>query len=133
MDNSKNYITSNYRTLDVLKERARSMRLNPTYGEKIAWIILRKKGLGVKFRRQHIMENFIVDFVCLEIQLVIEVDGDIHDETKEYDEWRSGILESIGFKVVRISNDELMENGKLSQERLQGCVNDRVREVERGV
>ena len=77
----------------VLKEFARNNRKNPTEAEDRLWQELRKEQLGVKFRRQHAIEDFIVDFVCLEKRLVVEVNGEIHEQQKEYDEMRTAFLE----------------------------------------
>ncbi|MET2995912.1 methionine synthase [Flavobacterium columnare] len=96
-----------------LKERAKKMRNNPTDAEKMLWNVLSNKGIdGFKFRRQHIIGEYIVDFVCLEKQLVVEVDGAVHDnkEQIEHDRFRTEWLESKGFKVIRFKNDEVLSN-----------------------
>ncbi|OOB82906.1 methionine synthase [Flavobacterium columnare] len=96
-----------------LKERAKTMRNNPTDAEKMLWNVLSNKGIdGFKFRRQHIIGEYIVDFVCLEKQLVVEVDGAVHDnkEQIEHDRFRTEWLESKGFKVIRFKNDEVLSN-----------------------
>ncbi|QYS91530.1 endonuclease domain-containing protein [Flavobacterium covae] len=89
------------------------MRNNPTEAEKMLWNVLSDKGIdGFKFRRQHIIGEYIVDFVCLEKQLVIEVDGAVHNnkEQIEHDRFRTEWLESKGFKVIRFKNDEVLNN-----------------------
>ncbi|MET3045291.1 vitamin B12 dependent-methionine synthase activation domain-containing protein [Flavobacterium covae] len=96
-----------------LKESAKTMRNNPTEAEKMLWNVLSDKGVGgFKFRRQHIIGEYIVDFVCLEKQLVIEVDGAVHNnkEQIEHDRFRNEWLESKGFKVIRFKNDEVLNN-----------------------
>jgi methylmalonyl-CoA mutase cobalamin-binding domain/chain len=96
---------------DVLKERAKEMRNRPTEAEKMLWNVLSNKGIeDLKFRRQHIIGEYIVDFVCLEKKLVIEVDGGIHDtiEQKEHDQYRTDWLISKGFKVVRYTNKQVL-------------------------
>ncbi|OWP87399.1 methionine synthase [Flavobacterium covae] len=96
-----------------LKESAKTMRNNPTEAEKMLWNVLSDKGVGgFKFRRQHIIGEYIVDFVCLEKQLVIEVDGAVHNnkEQIEHDRFRTEWLESKGFKVIRFKNDEVLNN-----------------------
>nr|WP_314838349.1 vitamin B12 dependent-methionine synthase activation domain-containing protein [uncultured Flavobacterium sp.] len=98
---------------DVLKERAKEMRNKPTEAEKMLWNVLSNRGVeGYKFRRQHVIGQYIVDFVCLEKMLVIEVDGSIHNhpEQIELDKERSIWLESKGFKVVRYTNKEVLSN-----------------------
>ncbi|MDD5149881.1 MAG: vitamin B12 dependent-methionine synthase activation domain-containing protein [Flavobacterium sp.] len=98
---------------DVLKERAKEMRNKSTEAEKMLWNVLSNKGIeGFKFRRQHIIGEYIVDFVCLEKKLVIEVDGIIHSlpEQIEHDKARTIWLESKGFKVVRYTNQQVLNN-----------------------
>lgn len=73
------------------------------------WQLVRNKQLGgFKFRRQHIIDVFIVDFVCINAKLVIEVDGRIHDFQKEYDEERTKYLNDMGFSVIRFRNEEVL-------------------------
>ncbi len=71
---------------------------------------LRTNKLGVHFRRQQVIEGFIVDFYCHQAGLVIEVDGDVHDLQKEEDERREGVLSVLGLRVVRFRNDEVVRN-----------------------
>ncbi len=96
-----------------LKDLARKNRKEPTKAEEKMWQLLRgKKVEGFKFRRQHSIEDFIVDFVTLEKQLIVEVDGGIHNqpEEKEYDQWRTEALNHFGFKVIRFTNEQVLEN-----------------------
>jgi leucyl-tRNA synthetase len=93
-----------------LKIKAKSNRLDQTRAEKLIWGILRNKRLGYRFRRQHVIYQYIVDFVCLEKLLVIEIDGDSHLRKQEYDEERSRILTEMGFKVIRFTNEEVFAN-----------------------
>lgn len=93
----------------LLIEKAKENRNNPTEAEAALWSQLKNKQLdGYKFRQQHLIDDFIVDFVCLSKKLVIEVDGGIHEETKEYDEHRTAILAEKGFKVLRFKNEEVL-------------------------
>ncbi|WP_299764365.1 DUF559 domain-containing protein [uncultured Dokdonia sp.] len=94
----------------ILIERAKEMRENPTPAEAALWESLKGKNLEYKFRRQHLIDNFIVDFVCLSKKLVIEVDGDIHDHQKEEDQARTEVLEELGYKVIRFRNEEVLGN-----------------------
>jgi len=97
----------------ALKEKAKEMRNKPTEAEKLLWNVLSNKGIdGYKCRRQHIIGEYIVDFVCLEKKLVIEVDGSIHNlkEQIEHDKQRTEWLESKGFKIVRFKNQEVLNN-----------------------
>ena len=103
-----NYHTTDKQMWKLLHEKAVAMRNNPTPAENVMWQILRKHGMEYHFRRQHIIENCIPDFVCLEKSLVIEVDGDIHDYQKEEDEERTMFLNSKGFTVIRFRNEEVI-------------------------
>ncbi len=90
-------------------DRARKLRRSPTNAERMLWQHLRLRQFGQhKFRRQRPIGSYIVDFVCLEKDLIIEVDGDQHDERTEYDEKRTRWLESQGFTVLRFSDHEVL-------------------------
>jgi very-short-patch-repair endonuclease len=91
----------------ALYEAALEMRENPNEAERILWEALRGGKLGAKFRRQHIIDRFIVDFYCVKNGLVIELDGDIHNFQKERDFEREKILEGLGCTVLRFSNEEV--------------------------
>jgi predicted helicase/very-short-patch-repair endonuclease len=95
---------------EKLKPYAREMRKNPTPAEDALWQHLRLNQLGVKFRRQHAIGPFIVDFYAREARLIIEVDGPIHEKQKEYDEMRQAYLESLGYRVVRFTNEQVLQN-----------------------
>ena len=87
------------------------MRCEPTPAEEKLWQKLRNKQLlGLKFRRQHSIERFIVDFYCGKVRLVVEVDGSIHDYTQEEDALRQAFLESLGLRVLRFSNAEVLDS-----------------------
>ena len=91
-----------------LIESARRMRDAPTHAEELLWEKLRKKRLGgFRFRRQHIIRTFIVDFYCPQAKLVIEVDGSVHDEQKKYDQEREEIIHTLGYLVVRFKNYQI--------------------------
>ena len=113
------YLTADPKSYKLLYERSVEMRKNPTKAEQILWKYLKgnrlnsnpsptlpegngENAVNFHFRQQHIINNFIVDFVCLSKKLVIEVDGDIHDLQKEKDAERTKILEILGFKVTEI-------------------------------
>ena len=91
-------------------QRARELRSEMTPAEKVLWQELRGNKLGVHFRRQQVIEGFIVDFYCHSASLVIELDGDIHRAQREYDESRDKILKNKGLRVVRFSNDDVLLN-----------------------
>ena len=90
-----------------LLNRAREMRREDTRAEKLAWILLRDRRMyGLKFRRQVPIENYIVDFYCDELQLIVELDGIVHDDPQQMnkDERRAIRLQQLGFKILRVAN-----------------------------
>jgi len=90
---------------------ARALRHNMTEAERRLWRRLRMRELsGFKFRRQRPMGNYVVDFVCLDRRLIIEVDGGQHAEQVDRDERRSAWLASRGFRVLRFWNNEVFEH-----------------------
>jgi very-short-patch-repair endonuclease len=87
------------------------MRHAPTPEEELLWQRLRRKQLsGLKFRRQHPIGRFIVDFYCSEAKVVVEIDGPIHQEQQSDDEARTRYLESLGLKVIRFSNQQTRDD-----------------------
>ena len=115
--------TANRKLYKVLQDRAKAMRHEPTEAESILWEKLRNHQLGEKFRRQHVIQDFITDLVCLPRTLIVEVDGGIHQEDKGYDAYRTLHLEAHGFKVIRFSNEDVIKRTdevlkKISQELL---------------
>lgn len=94
----------------ILKEYARENRKNMTTAEYVLWQQIRARNLGVNFLRQHIIYDYIVDFVCLDKHLVIEVDGGYHSEPRQQvdDKLRESDLNKYGFKVIRFSNEQII-------------------------
>ncbi|MBP9727553.1 MAG: endonuclease domain-containing protein [Gammaproteobacteria bacterium] len=93
-----------------MKTRSRNLRKNPTKAETILWFSLRKrKFCGYKFRRQHIVGSYVVDFICLMQNLIIEVDGSQHLDNQEYDGDRTRYLNAKGFRVIRFWNNQVLE------------------------
>jgi very-short-patch-repair endonuclease len=92
--------------------RAKKLRQSQTPAEIKLWSKLRKKQMiGLKFRRQVTLLNYIVDFYCIDLKLAIEIDGMSHDEYKyDYDKLRQKRLEEIGVKFVRLTEFEVMSN-----------------------
>lgn len=105
-----------YKAVSNLKEKKelrKQLRNNATPAEKKLWEALKGKQLdGFKFRRQHSIDRYILDFFCPTANLAIELDGDSHytDEAKEYDQIRDNYLQSVGINVIRYSNQEIYEN-----------------------
>lgn len=89
--------------------RAREMRHQQTEAESVLWKALRGRDSdGYRFRRQYIIEPYIVDFYCHKAKLIIEVDGPIHTEQQEYDEQREADLIGLGYTIMRFSNQEVL-------------------------
>ena len=108
-----------------LKPLAREMRHEPTPAEHLLWQRLRGRRIqGAKFRRQHVIERFIVDFYCAEANLIIEVDGAIHDYTPEEDAVRQAFLESMGFRIIRITNNKVIQSPDSVAERIGDGLTD---------
>lgn len=93
------------------KQLRQQLRTTMPLAEKILWARIRNQ-LGVKFRRQHGIGRYVVDFYCPEHKLIIELDGDSHyqDEAQEYDAIRDEFMSALGLQVMRFTNSELMEN-----------------------
>jgi len=87
------------------------MRREPTFPEALLWSRLRGgKFGGLRFRRQHPVGPFIVDFYCAATKLAIELDGLSHEEREKYDESRTRFLEAAGLRVIRFTDDEVLQN-----------------------
>ncbi len=89
------------------KFRAREMRNNPTPAEALLWEHLRRNQLGVRFRRQHNIDRFVVDFYCAAARLVIEVVGPVHEQPNA-DQDRQARLETLGLRVLRVTNEAVL-------------------------
>jgi mannose-1-phosphate guanylyltransferase/very-short-patch-repair endonuclease len=116
------YETANPRAYKFLKKMAALQKENPTEAETYLWEKIRNKKLGgYKFRRQHIIDRFIADFICLDKKFIIEVDGKIHQlpDVKFRDEERTAILNEFGFEVLRLSNEQILKGGDALLERLK--------------
>lgn len=104
------------------KARAAELRKSMNYAEKVLWQQLRNRKMeGLKFRRQHPVSIFILDFYCHEKKLAIEVDGGIHLSTdkKEWDENRTFELNDLGINVLRLSNEEVVDSTQKAIERIK--------------
>jgi len=97
--------------MNQIRLRARALRKNPTEVERLLWRHLRMWQLdGYKFRRQQPIGNYIVDFVCLEKRLIIELDGGQHAEQSNYDSERDAWLRDQRFTVLRFWNNDVLMN-----------------------
>ena len=113
-----------WRTTAAIQQHAKDLRRDQTPAERQLWACLRGKQLGsFRFRHQHPIGPFIVDFCCLSPRLVIEIDGDSHAEQVEYDESRTAYLEERGYAVIRFTNDD-------AQRRLEGVLAEIMRRCE---
>ncbi len=93
-------------------KRARELRRDQTGCEAALWEALRGKRLGgLKFRRQCPLGNYVVDFLCAERMLIVEIDGEYHDDADQrlFDQQRSAFLESYGYQIIRFRNDEVVD------------------------
>ncbi|HEX9019425.1 MAG TPA: endonuclease domain-containing protein [Anaerolineaceae bacterium] len=107
----KNEPNPNRRLRGKLLTVAREMRHQPTPAEDLLWHSLRDYQIaGYKFRRQHPIDRFVVDFYCSEARLVIEVDGAVHRQQIEADMQRAQILTGLGCRVVRFTNIQVLES-----------------------
>jgi very-short-patch-repair endonuclease len=98
-------------TTQEIEQAARYLRQHLTPAEAKLWNALcRRQIAGLKFRCQHPVGRFIVDFYCPSCKLVIEVDGDIHNQQEVYDEARTEQLQSFGYRVLRFTNEEVLSN-----------------------
>jgi len=104
-------------------QHAFELRKEMTMAEKKLWSRLNKNQLGVRFKAQHPIDIFIVDFYCHKCKLVIEVDGEIHLSQKEYDEGRTAELERWDLKVIRFKNEEVMNDIERVVEEIKKYVN----------
>ena len=105
-------------------ERARELRRGMTPAEAALWEQLRRDNLGgFHFRRQQVIDGFIVDFYCHECGLIVEIDGDIHITQEEYDVGREARLVARDFQVLRFSNEEVINRLELVKNRiLETCL-----------
>lgn len=94
----------------LLRQRARELRKNSTDVERKLWYYLRANRLGYKFKRQVPISCFIVDFICIEKRLIIELDGVQHQENYKYDNQRTAKLNQLGYEVLRFWNNEVVQN-----------------------
>ena len=106
-------------------QNAKALRNNSTDSEKILWQHLKaKKFFGLKFRRQHPINKFIVDFYCDQLKLVVELDGGYHNipDVREYDEGREFMLKDWGLTVIRFTNEEIELDIKTVLKKIEGFV-----------
>jgi len=104
------YITANPATYKWVKKFRVRLKQNPTEAEQLLWKFLRNNKTGHKIRRQHVIGDFIADFVCLPKKVIIEIDGEIHKKQKIEDNIRTIALNNLGYQVIRFNNEEIFLN-----------------------
>lgn len=109
----------------VMHERAKKLRREMTPAETILWKELRTNKLnGLHFRRQQIIHGYIADFYCHQHELIVELDGGIHEMQKEYDAERETYLIALGFRIIRFKNEEVCQDlNSVLQKILNECKN----------
>jgi len=110
----------------VTIEKAKRLRQRLTASEKKLWSYLRNRRLGgLKFRRQHPIDRYIVDFICIEKKLVIELDGGIHNtlQQREYDQQRTETLQTYDLTVIRFKNEAVINNIHKVLEEIRKSIN----------
>ncbi len=107
------------------REFARQLRQDQTSTEEKVWQLLRNNQfMGLKFRRQHVVEGFVVDFYCSKHKLAIEIDGGIHNKRKNYDELRQEEIESKFNTVIRVKNEEITDDCAILLQRIKEAINE---------
>jgi len=124
----KDYQTAFPDRYELLKAFAHENRQNATLAEQVLWEHIRKKQLGVQFTRQHIIGDYIADFMAPDIRLIVEVDGGYHAEREqaEDDVIRTLNLNAMGFNVIRFTNEDVMYDIENVVEVLKKYINDYV-------
>jgi very-short-patch-repair endonuclease len=99
---------------------ARQLRQRATPEERLMWQELRAHRFeGLHFRRQQVIDGFVADFYCHAARLIVEVDGPIHDDQREYDAFRDLALAEHGLRIVRVSNDDVRRDMPTVLERIR--------------
>lgn len=111
-----------YNASPEIFKKAEYLRKNMTEAEKLIWNRLRKNQLGVRFKAQQPIDQFIVDFYCHKVNLVIEVDGENHIYNQEYDRGREAEIEKFGIKIILFSNKEIFEDLNIIIEKIKALI-----------
>jgi very-short-patch-repair endonuclease len=124
-------VQSRHRVHPTILARAREMRHPQTAAEAALWHALRNRQTGYKFRRQHPIHNFIIDFYCAEAKLLIEIDGESHLQTSQlnYDAARTEYLEALGYKVIRYTNSDIRYNIQAVADEILRTVENRIAQL----
>lgn len=110
---------------NLIFENAKELRKNLTNAELVLWEYLKQKPFGYKFRRQHPLGNYIADFYCHKMKLVIEIDGNVHDnlEVKRQDEIREKDLKEAGLSIIRFRNEEVEKRLETVINKIESIIN----------
>jgi leucyl-tRNA synthetase len=109
---------------EVLVQRAKEMRTNPTRAEHRLWSLIRRKRIGVRVRRQEVIAGFIVDFYIPSKKLAIEVDGYSHRGRGDYDAMRTSCLGHCGVTVIRLTNEEVLKTPLAAISKLREAIGE---------
>jgi very-short-patch-repair endonuclease len=122
-----------HRIHPIVRQFARELRHPQTPAEATLWQQLRNRNLSYKFRRQHPIEVFIIDFYCAQAKLLIEIDGESHLEESQakYDWLRTKYLETLGYKVIRFTNDDIRYNANAVVAKIIEEVEFRIQELQK--
>jgi len=120
---------------ETLKSYGRANRKKQTEAEGVVWQRIRNNKLGVKVRRQHAIEGYIVDFALLQVNLVIEIDGEYHNEAEQkiFDEIRTKCLNSVGLSLLRFTNDEVLNDIESVINKIKTFINHELSKQEQNV
>ncbi|WP_418698153.1 SpoIID/LytB domain-containing protein [Bacteroides sp.] len=120
-EDSSCYQTADKTNYNVLRENQQKLKKSPTEAENIVWERLRNNATGTKFRRQHIIDNYIADFISLERKLIIEIDGGYHNTSGQQvkDKDRTEHLEALGYHILRFTNEEVITQPDLIVEKIK--------------
>jgi len=102
--------TKFHHNIEEVKLKRKKLRNEPTLAEKKLWQRINKSQLGAKFRRQHSIDFYILDFYCPEYKLGIEIDGSSHVDRRQYDEYRTGYISAFNIKIIRFWNFQVEKN-----------------------
>jgi very-short-patch-repair endonuclease len=117
--------------MGIIKQTVRELRKNQTQSENAFWNLIRgKKFLGLRFQRQFpikytfdkVTSFFVADFYCHKLRLIIEIDGSIHDKSKERDKFRDLIIKQYGFNILRISDKDILCSSQDVLDKIKTCI-----------
>ncbi|MEO8108911.1 MAG: endonuclease domain-containing protein [Ginsengibacter sp.] len=113
-----------YESSPVIFANAKKLRNEQTPSEIIFWNLLKQHFPNFRFKRQHPISNYIADFYCHKLKLVIEIDGSVHreEEVKSNDKLRDDYMQSLDLKIIRFTNEEVCKNGELVVKKLRSII-----------